>query len=57
LRARLQAERSTNRLFDGAGFAADIERLYQRMWQRAVAGERPEHLTAADLQALPASPT
>ena len=57
LRARLQAERSTNRLFDGAGFAADIEQLYRRMWQRAVAGERPEHLPAADLQALPGSAT
>jgi predicted O-linked N-acetylglucosamine transferase (SPINDLY family) len=46
LRARLQAGRSTNRLFDGAAFAADIEKLYRRMWQRAVAGERPEHLPA-----------
>ena len=34
------------------GFAADIEQLYRRMWQRAVAGERPEHLPAADLQAF-----
>jgi len=57
LRARLQDERSSNRLFDGAAFAADIERLYQRMWQRAVAGERPEHLSAADGQASPGSAT
>jgi predicted O-linked N-acetylglucosamine transferase (SPINDLY family) len=57
LRARLQAERSGNRLFDGAAFAADIEQLYRRMWQRAAAGERPEHLPAADLQALPGSAT
>ena len=55
LRARLQAERSTNRLFDGAAFAADIEQLYRRMWQRAVAGERPEHLPATDRTALPGS--
>ena len=48
LRARLQSERSTNRLFDGAAFAADIENLYRRMWQRAVAGERPEHLPAIE---------
>ena len=41
-------ERSTNRLFDGAAFAADIEQLYRRMWQRAVAGERPEHLPAIE---------
>jgi len=56
LRVCLQAGRFTNRLFDGAGFAVDIEQLYQRMWQRAVAGERPEHLAAADLQARPGSP-
>jgi protein O-GlcNAc transferase len=48
LRARLEAGRATNRLFDGAGFARDIEHLYRRMWQRAVRGERPEHLAAAD---------
>ena len=55
LRERLQAGRSTNRLFDGEAFAADIEQLYRRMWQRAVAGERPEHLPA-ELQAAPGSP-
>jgi predicted O-linked N-acetylglucosamine transferase (SPINDLY family) len=48
LGARLRAERSTNPLFDGARFARDIEELYSRMWRRAVAGERPEHLPAAD---------
>jgi len=57
LRARLQEGRSTNRLFDGAAFAADIEQLYRRMWQRAVAGERPEHLPAADAHAMPGSAT
>jgi protein O-GlcNAc transferase len=53
LRARLQRERSTNRLFDGAAFAADIEQLYRRMWARAIAGERPEHLAAADSEGAP----
>jgi len=48
LRGRLQAGRATNPLFDGAAFAADIENLYRRMWQRAVAGERPEHLPAIE---------
>ncbi len=56
LRERLQAERSSNALFDGAGFARDIEQLYRRMWQRALAGDRPEHLPAADPQASPGSP-
>jgi len=55
LRTRLQAERFTNRLFDGAAFAADIEQLYRRMWQRAIDGERPEHLPATDDAGEPAS--
>jgi predicted O-linked N-acetylglucosamine transferase (SPINDLY family) len=33
-------------LFDGAGFARDIEALYRRMWARAAAGLPPEHLAA-----------
>ncbi|MEP7303168.1 MAG: BTAD domain-containing putative transcriptional regulator [Caldimonas sp.] len=56
LRARLESGRAANPLFDGARFARDIEPLYQRMWQRAVAGERPEHLPALASQALPGSP-
>jgi predicted O-linked N-acetylglucosamine transferase (SPINDLY family) len=48
LRARLESERTSNPLFDGARFALDIEQLYRRMWQRAVAGDRPEHLPAAE---------
>jgi len=55
LRTRLQAERFTNRLFDGAAFAADIEQLYRRMWRRAIAGERPEHLPAANDAGEPAT--
>ncbi|MCE9661120.1 MAG: hypothetical protein K8R60_21535 [Burkholderiales bacterium] len=58
LRERLQTARSSNPLFDGARFARDIEQLYRRMWQRALAGDRPEHLPAADPQpqTAPGSP-
>ena len=47
LRAQLEAGRATNRLFDGAAFARDIEDLYRRMWSRAVAGLPPQALPAA----------
>jgi predicted O-linked N-acetylglucosamine transferase (SPINDLY family) len=43
-------------LFDGARFAADIERLYMRMWARCVAGERPDHLAALDAPLPSGSP-
>ena len=50
LREHLHAQRITSPLFDGAGFARDIEALYQRMWARAVAGLPPEHLPAQGRQ-------
>jgi predicted O-linked N-acetylglucosamine transferase (SPINDLY family) len=46
LRRQLVAQRS-HPLFDGVRYARDIEALYERMWQRAVAGLPPEHLPAA----------
>ena len=46
LRTHLLEQRSSSPLFDGAGFARDIEALYLRMWTRAVAGLPPEHLAA-----------
>ncbi|MGZ5130374.1 MAG: O-linked N-acetylglucosamine transferase, SPINDLY family protein [Caldimonas sp.] len=46
LASHLVAQRSASPLFDGARFARDIEALYERMWQRCVAGQRPEHLAA-----------
>jgi predicted O-linked N-acetylglucosamine transferase (SPINDLY family) len=46
LRERLVAQRQ-HPLFDGRRFARDIEALYLRMWERAVAGLPPEHLPAA----------
>lgn len=48
LRARLERQRGTCRLFDGAAFARDIEALYRRMWARAVAGQGPEFLAAQE---------
>jgi len=57
LRARLQADRPTNPLFDGAAFALDIEQLYRRMWQRCIAGDRPEHLAAIDRDASMGNPS
>ena len=46
LRTHLLEQRRNSPLFDGAGFARDIEALYLRMWTRAVAGLPPEHLAA-----------
>jgi predicted O-linked N-acetylglucosamine transferase (SPINDLY family) len=46
LRARLQAQHASSLLFDGRSFARDIEALYRRMWERAVAGLAPAPLPA-----------
>jgi predicted O-linked N-acetylglucosamine transferase (SPINDLY family) len=46
LRRQLTAQRQ-HPLFDGRRFARDIEALYERMWARAVAGQKPQHLPAA----------
>jgi predicted O-linked N-acetylglucosamine transferase (SPINDLY family) len=56
LRARLEAGRSSNPLFDGARFARDIEQLYRRMWQGCIAGDRPQHLPAVDEPMTTGSP-
>ena len=45
-RSHLEAQRTASPLFDGASFARDIEALYGRMWDRAVAGLPPEALPA-----------
>jgi predicted O-linked N-acetylglucosamine transferase (SPINDLY family) len=44
LRTHLATRRTACGLFDGAAFARDIEALYRRMWERSLAGMRPEHL-------------
>ena len=46
LRARVQQARHTSPLFDGAALARDIEGLYERMWERALAGLPAEHFPA-----------
>jgi predicted O-linked N-acetylglucosamine transferase (SPINDLY family) len=44
LRDRVRAARLTSPLFSGERVARDIEALYERMWERALAGLPPEHL-------------
>jgi predicted O-linked N-acetylglucosamine transferase (SPINDLY family) len=44
VRERVQQARLTAPLFNGATIAREIESLYQRMWDRAVAGLLPDHL-------------
>jgi predicted O-linked N-acetylglucosamine transferase (SPINDLY family) len=46
LRRRIEAARQTSSLFDGADIARRLERLYERMWERALAGQPPAALPA-----------
>jgi predicted O-linked N-acetylglucosamine transferase (SPINDLY family) len=46
VRRRVEAARLTSPLFSGERIARDIEALYERMWERALAGLPPEHLPA-----------
>jgi predicted O-linked N-acetylglucosamine transferase (SPINDLY family) len=46
LRKKLYSARESSALFDGAKLTRDIERLYERMWERALAGTSPDHLAA-----------
>jgi predicted O-linked N-acetylglucosamine transferase (SPINDLY family) len=46
IRRHTEAARLTSPLFSGARIARDIEDLYTRMWERALAGLPPEHLPA-----------
>jgi predicted O-linked N-acetylglucosamine transferase (SPINDLY family) len=46
IRARVQAARQTAALFSGALIAPQIESLYERMWERALAGLPAAHLPA-----------
>jgi len=41
LRARLQANRATSRLFDGGRFARSLEQAYLTMWEIHASGEQP----------------
>ena len=44
LRAKLEAQRRTQRLFDTPRFTRDLERLYEAMHARYMSGLPPEHL-------------
>jgi predicted O-linked N-acetylglucosamine transferase (SPINDLY family) len=46
VRNRVCAARLTSPLFNGERVARDIEALYGRMWERALAGLPPQHLPA-----------
>jgi predicted O-linked N-acetylglucosamine transferase (SPINDLY family) len=50
LRNRVCAARLTSPLFNGERVARDIEALYERMWERALAGLPPQHLPALAYQ-------
>ncbi len=47
LRARLERERVSSPLFDGARFAHDFEALCERLWAHACAGRPPTHALAS----------
>jgi predicted O-linked N-acetylglucosamine transferase (SPINDLY family) len=51
LREHLLVQRATSPLFDGARFARDIEKLFVRIWSRAVAGEAPGPIAATEIDA------
>jgi predicted O-linked N-acetylglucosamine transferase (SPINDLY family) len=46
LRKRAEAARGASTLFDGALLARNLEALYSRTWERALAGLAPQHLPA-----------
>jgi predicted O-linked N-acetylglucosamine transferase (SPINDLY family) len=48
LRKHLAEQWQSSPLFDGAGFARDLEALLQRMWQLALRGAPPQHLDAQE---------
>jgi predicted O-linked N-acetylglucosamine transferase (SPINDLY family) len=48
LRQHLAEQQRSSPLFDGAGFARDLEALLQRMWQQALRGAPPQHLAAQE---------
>lgn len=46
LRARVRDARHTSSLFDGTVTARGLELVFERMWERALSGQSPEHLPA-----------
>ncbi len=47
IREKLARHRTSRALFDGAGFAADIETAYSAMWERHQAGLPPDRIVVA----------
>lgn len=47
LRARVRDARHTSSLFDGTVTARGLELVFERMWERALSGQSPEHLPAS----------
>ena len=50
LRARLEANRATCGLFDGAEFARKLETAYATMWEIHTAGEEPHSIAVGDCE-------
>uniref|UniRef100_S4RUA6 UDP-N-acetylglucosamine--peptide N-acetylglucosaminyltransferase 110 kDa subunit n=1 Tax=Petromyzon marinus TaxID=7757 RepID=S4RUA6_PETMA len=46
IRAKVWRQRLGSPLFNNKQYGGDLERLYYRMWEHFVAGNKPEHLTA-----------
>jgi predicted O-linked N-acetylglucosamine transferase (SPINDLY family) len=48
VRARLEANRKTSRLFDGGRFARSVEQAYSTMWEIHAAGQPPRAFTVSE---------
>lgn len=47
-RAKVWKARSESPLFSCKLYAAGMEMLYKRMWERYARGEKPDHVSAVD---------
>jgi protein O-GlcNAc transferase len=45
MRHKVWAARTTSPLFDCKHYAQGLELLYSKMWERFVAGLKPDHIT------------
>ncbi|XP_021953749.1 UDP-N-acetylglucosamine--peptide N-acetylglucosaminyltransferase 110 kDa subunit isoform X2 [Folsomia candida] len=45
IRAKVWQGRMESTLFDAANYAADLEKLYLKMWERVENGQQPDHIT------------
>jgi len=53
LRRKIERERDVNPLFDLPKLASAVEAVYERIWQRWLAGQRPEPFSIGNVQAKP----